>query len=115
MSRESSRPATRAMSSGSPARRTVKPFHHYDESPSNGRSTYVVTPVSVEFFGTRDQEVVTMSVRQPYAERNFDGYGAPPINWDRARQVLDGAITPVVRTQAVRNARARRALPGGTR
>lgn len=29
---------------------------------------------------------------QPTSARNLDGYGAPPIEWDRVRAVLDGEI-----------------------
>src|SRR5438445_1479421 len=38
-----------------------------------------------------------MTVQQPVAEKNLDGYGFPPIEWERVRAALDGiaAISPL--------------------
>jgi nitroimidazol reductase NimA-like FMN-containing flavoprotein (pyridoxamine 5'-phosphate oxidase superfamily) len=34
-----------------------------------------------------------MAVKEPVAERNLDGYGAPPIPWARVRERLDAGLT----------------------
>jgi len=34
-----------------------------------------------------------MAVKEPVAERNLDGYGAPPIPWTRVRERLDEGLT----------------------
>jgi hypothetical protein len=34
-----------------------------------------------------------MPANEPASSRNLDGYGAPPIEWSRVRDVLDGNIT----------------------
>jgi nitroimidazol reductase NimA-like FMN-containing flavoprotein (pyridoxamine 5'-phosphate oxidase superfamily) len=38
-----------------------------------------------------------MTVKEPIAEKNLDGYGFPPIDWERVRTALDGiaAISPL--------------------
>jgi len=34
-----------------------------------------------------------MAVKEPVAERNLDGYGAPPIPWTRVRERLEEGLT----------------------
>jgi hypothetical protein len=34
-----------------------------------------------------------MTAQQPVDERNLDGYGAPPIAWDRVRARLDAGFS----------------------
>jgi nitroimidazol reductase NimA-like FMN-containing flavoprotein (pyridoxamine 5'-phosphate oxidase superfamily) len=34
-----------------------------------------------------------MAAKEPLAERNLDGYGAPPIPWTRVRERLDQGLT----------------------
>jgi nitroimidazol reductase NimA-like FMN-containing flavoprotein (pyridoxamine 5'-phosphate oxidase superfamily) len=38
-----------------------------------------------------------MTVKEPIAEKNLDGYGFPPIDWERVRTALDGiaALSPL--------------------
>jgi nitroimidazol reductase NimA-like FMN-containing flavoprotein (pyridoxamine 5'-phosphate oxidase superfamily) len=48
--------------------------------------------------GSDEEGVVAMPRNEPTSERNLDGYGAPPIEWARVRDVLDGEITQAPET-----------------
>src|SRR3989442_7332026 len=56
-----------------------------------------MTPLSPHSNLSEPSGGAVMTVQQPIAEKNLDGYGFPPIEWDRVRAALDriAAISPL--------------------
>src|SRR5437773_4851804 len=67
--------------------------------PARGTSSSTRSSIACAIWRARSAAVASnlrqshrrydMTVKQPTAERNLDGYGFPPIEWERVRTALD--------------------------